>query len=58
MRTRKVRVDFYRAIKHAARILHTGATPLMLELAAAQIVLVGLDVFGGHFLNCPLLVLP
>ena len=54
----EVRVDFDRAIKHAARILHGGTAHLMLRLAAAEIVLVSLHVFGGRFFNCTLLVLP
>jgi hypothetical protein len=53
----QVWVDLDRAIEHATCILQSRAPHLMLDLAAAKIILVGLHVFGWRFLNRALLVL-
>src|SRR5205085_6856037 len=42
--------------EHLPGELDTRATVLVEELAAAKIVVVGLDVLRGHFLDCPLFV--
>ncbi len=54
---RVVLVDVDGSFEHATRILDPGPAPLVKELPPAQVVLVGLDVFGRRLLDGPLFAL-